>query len=286
MFTFKLQIALAALALVASTGCSSSLVPPDGTCVQDQTVSCSVSFSLDGGTQSVGLLGYSCTGTRRPDQDAKYVDEVPQGTVCASRGPNATGQQTYCCSPPDTSCAYNPAATDCDATTDGYQCRGSSRPEALNPAILCGNGVQEGDYVNYCCSGQKQPAECIQTNAVTCSERLTGFSCPAGALPKAEELGASESRADFYRPLCPIPTPAANVKYSNYCCFTPSLVPEGGSCVQDTLVAGCAAGRFGFACYGPDTPNQDYPPMHCPDKGVAGKSADGYPATLYCCDFQ
>ena len=47
-----------------------------------------------------------------------------------------------------------------------------------------------------------------------------------------------------------------------------------------------APGRFGFACYGFDTPEQDYLPMHCPEPGFRGTSAEGYPATLYCCDFQ
>jgi len=66
----------------------------------------------------------------------------------------------------------------------------------------------------------------------------------------------------------------------------PALIPPGATCVQDTVVPGCAAGRFGFACYGPDTPDQDYAPMSCPDPGVAGNSAEGYAATLYCCDFR
>jgi hypothetical protein len=100
-----------------------------------------------------------------------------------------------------------------------------------------------------------------------------------------EQLGASESRADYYRPLCPMPTQAANITRSNYCCFMPALPPPGASCIQNTRVPGCAAGRFGFACYGPDTPEEDYPPMRCPEAGFSGTSAEGYPATLYCCDF-
>ena len=282
--TLSWLLAFAAGPLLGA-GCSSTPIAPDGACSVDAAVNCDVSFSLTGSAPvSVGLRGYSCTGTTRPDQDARYVEGVPRGTVCASKGPTADGKQGYCCSPDVTPCALNPVVS-CDSG-DGYQCRGSSRPEALNPAIKCGNGVEQDEYINYCCSGQKQPAECIQVNTIGCSERLTGFNCPGTALPKGEQLGASESRADYYRPLCPTPTPSNNVTRSNYCCYMPALPPPGASCVQDTVVPGCAAGRFGFACYGPDTPEQDYAPMHCPEQGFAGKSAEGYPATLYCCDFQ
>jgi hypothetical protein len=113
-----------------------------------------------------------------------------------------------------------------------------------------------------------------------------GWLCPAGNVPTAQDLGANKSRADLYYQLCPIPTPASNPNYDTFCCYTPGLVPIGGTCLQDMAVPDCQPGRFGFACYGPDTPEQNYPPMHCPDPGSSGVSAEGYPATLYCCDFQ
>ncbi len=265
------------------SACSSSPLPANGLCAVDPAVNCDVSFTRGVAPQSVGLQGMSCTGAARPDDDARYVDSVPQGKVCASKGATADGKQAYCCSPDITPCAYSPTVS-CD-TGDGFQCRGASRPEALNPAIKCGNGVEQDEYINYCCSGQKGPAECVQVNTVGCSEKLTGFNCPGAALPKGEQLGQSESRADYYRPLCPMPTPTNNTDRVNYCCYMPALPPPGASCVQDTQVPGCAAGRFGFACYGFDTPEQDFLPMTCPEKGFAGKSAEGYAATLYCCDF-
>ena len=270
---------------LALASCSSSIQAPDGVCITDAAVDCNVSFAQVGAApQSVGLVGYSCTGSTRPDGDPRYQEGVPVGKVCAARGPTADGKQKYCCSPQATSCAFDPVSN-CKSG-DGFQCRGASRPEALNPALKCGNGVYQDQYINYCCSGQAPPPECIQVNTIGCSERLTGWSCPGTDLPKGEQLGASESRADFYQPLCPTPTPSANVTRFNYCCYMPALLPPGGSCVQHTTVPGCAAGRFGFACYGPETPDQDYEPMSCPDKGVRGLSAEGYPATLYCCDFK
>ncbi len=270
------------LATLSGGGCSSAREQPSGVCERDAAVECNVSFD---GTEPVpvGLLGYACSGDSRPDDDASYDEHVPSGVVCASRGANDAGQQTYCCTPYETSCAYNPVA-ECDFG-DGFQCRGSNRPEALNPAIKCGNGVVQEPYINYCCSGQEPVEECLQVNTLGCSDRLLGFSCPGELLPKGEQLGANKSRADYYRPLCPTPTQGANLSRKNYCCFMPALVPPGASCVQDTVVPGCAPGSFGFACYGPDTPDEDYPPMSCPEPGVAGTSAEGYPATLYCCDF-
>ena len=114
---------------------------------------------------------------------------------------------------------------------------------------------------------------------------LQGFNCPAGILPKNEDLGANESRADYFRFLCPTALPTPSGKVFQYCCYMPAPPMDGSSCVQDTTVPGCAGGRFGFACYGFDTPHDDYPPMKCADKGSPGKSAEGYPATLFCCDF-
>ena len=82
------------------------------------------------------------------------------------------------------------------------------------------------------------------------------------------------------------PEPAPNPEYKNYCCYPPAPLPERGSCVSHTEVPDCKSGRFGFACYGPDRPEDSYLPMRCPESGSAGLSAEGYPATLYCCDFQ
>jgi len=265
------------------TACSSDIVPISGECHVDAALTCGV--SLDGSTPTdAGLVGYSCVGGARPDLDARYEDGVPEGLVCAAV-PGTGDSHGYCCSPNKTPCAYNPVAA-CDSGTYGYQCRGSSRPEALNPAISCGNGVEQGDYINYCCSGESQPSGCTQKDTVGCSPRLTGFECTGSNLPKGEQLGQSESRADYYRPLCRMPALSPSGKVNTYCCYMPALVPVGGSCVQDVHVPGCAAGRFGFACYGPDSPDQDYAPMHCPAPGFGGTSDEDYPATLYCCDFE
>lgn len=273
--------------LVGAPACTSSLPARDGHCDADtdRALHCG-EISEQAANATDDFASYSCTGNARPDDDPRYVEGVPQGIVCADDGArDDAGVQGYCCTTRATSCAYNPVA-DCDEPTYGYQCRGANRPESLNPALSCGNGVRQDDLINYCCSGTPQMPGCLQSDSVQCSSRLMGWTCLGDNLPRGEQLGANKSRSDFYHLLCPVPTPAANPAYNNYCCYAPAPVPAGGSCVQNNSVPGCQAGRFGFACYGPETPQDDYLPMHCDEPGFAGRSAEGYPATLYCCDFQ
>jgi hypothetical protein len=263
---------------LGTSACTSNDTVTNGTCVVPDAGNCALG---DASAESLGLVAYACTGAARPDENPTYIDGVPQGLVCANQGP-----QGYCCSARVTSCAYDPVAI-CDPNTYGYSCRGADRPEALNAAVYCNQGVREGDLIKYCCSGTTPTADCIQSDSVKCSARLTGWTCPVGNIPTSQDLGANQSRADLYYQLCPVPTPADNPKYDNFCCYTPGLAPVGSSCVQDIGVPDCQPGRFGFACYGPDTPEEDYKPrMHCPDPGFPGLSAERYPATLYCCDFQ
>ena len=281
-----LKAVIVTLLVVVGGACSSRRADDAGACVVEPNPELPCTATFDGGASDLGLRAYACNGSARPDERARYVEGIPRGMVCADRGPRADGEkQGYCCTDETTSCAYDPVA-DCEAPSYGYQCRGANRPESFNSALFCGQGVREGDLINYCCSGTLQPDGCLQSDSVPCSSRMLGFSCLGGQLPKAEQLGANKSRADYYYLLCSTPTPAANVAYNNYCCYTPALVPIGGSCVQHTSVPGCEPGRFGFACYGPETPEEDFPPMRCPAPGISGRSVQGYPAKLYCCDFK
>jgi hypothetical protein len=152
-----------------------------------------------------------------------------------------------------------------------------------NAAIYCDQAVRADDLVHYCCAATRLPGSCLASAG--CPSYLTAWNCRNEEdLPRAQELLASKSRADTYFMTCSIPTvnPDGTKKY---CCYVASLIPEGGTCTQHVRLAGCAPGRFGFACYGPDTPMDDYPVMNCPEPGFAGLSMEGFPATLYCCDF-
>lgn len=267
--------------LGASSCFSRSTPTVNGTCQVDPAVSCAVG---DASAETVNLTGYSCSGTARPDDNSVYVDGIPQGPVCSDRGTTSDGKNAYCCTNFTTQCSLDPTIT-CPTGTYGYQCYGQDRPEAVNPAISCHQGVREDNWINYCCAGTKTSGSCTNSNAVGCKAGLTGWACPVGTQPTAEDLGASSSRADLFYLLCPVPTPAANPKYETYCCYTAPLVPAGGTCLQDRNVPNCAAGRFGIACYGTDTPEQDFARLSCPDPGVPGLSEQGYAATVYCCDF-
>ena len=274
---------LVPLVLAAGTlACITSAAAPNGTCLPDPAVSCNVNgFSAD----AIDLGGYTCTGTARPDDQATYVDGVPQGIVCADHPVNTDGSRSYCCNTFTAQCAYNPVAFCPQAGTYGYQCLGADRPEAVNPAIGCDQGVRQDNLINYCCSGAGIKTNCTQSDSVGCVAGMTGWTCPVGTQPTAEDLGANKSRADLYYLLCPVPTPAPNPKYETLCCYVPTLNPVGGTCLQDMSVPDCAPGRFGIACYGTDRPEDNFPRLTCPDPGVPGTSEQGYAATVYCCDF-
>ncbi len=282
---------LASLLLLGlPSACTTTPLAPSGACARDLAVEATCGSAIDGGTPAaLGLAGYSCTGSARPDDSPAYVQGVPQGMVCANQpapdgGASAGGNAAYCCTTASTPCAYNPVAI-CNAGTFGYQCRGSTRPESFNVELTCEQGVFEGDLIDYCCSGTGLSSGCQEKDTLNCAAGLTGWLCPSNVLPRGEDLGANKSRADNYYLLCPVPTASLQAGYDTFCCYPPAVTPPGSSCVQDTTVPGCAPGRFGFACYGPDKPEQSYLPMNCPDPGVPGTSYQGYPATLYCCDF-
>ena len=270
--------------LLAGTAvaCTTAPMESDGACQLDPALSCSVDgFSAD----SLHLQGYACTGTARPDDDSTFIDGVPQGIVCADQPAGADGTRNYCCTNFTTECSYDPTAICDQEDVYGYLCHGPDRPEAVNPAISCNQGVRRDTLVTYCCSGTERAANCTASDAIGCESGMSGWICPKGTQPTAQDLGANKSRADLYYLLCPVPTPAPNKEYDTLCCYVPALVPAGGSCVQSTNVPDCAPGRFGMACYGTDKPDDDFPRLHCPDPGLPGVSTSGYPATLYCCDF-
>jgi hypothetical protein len=236
--------------------------------------------------KDAGLVGYACSGQARPDLDSTVSEGVPSGRMCADKGPlSGSDEETYCCTEEDVPCVYNPTE-ECDPGSDGYACFGNNRPESLNPALLCSNGTSERGLYHYCCTGQPEPSPCKESTAVGCGDRLLGFLCEGERLPRGEDYGPNRSRADAFYPVCSTQKTAPNPAFHSYCCYMALTPPVGGSCVSHGAVPGCAAGRFGFACYGPDTPEDDFPPMVCPEPGFSGRSAEGYDATLYCCDFE
>jgi hypothetical protein len=284
------------VACLLLAACTTTTEKQDGICTADPTITTDCNGTADGGApQNLGLTGYSCTGTARPDQGAVYIEGVPQGIICANQIPPTDGgapasPQNYCCTNATTPCAYDPVAA-CDPGTYAYQCLDINRPESYNPTIRCGQGVRATNYVDYCCSGTGLPAGCGEQDGLAgCVPGLVGWQCPITGtqhtLPKGQDLMSNKSRADQYYLLCSIPQVAPSGKVDTFCCYPPASVPPGGSCLEDVYVSNCnPLTQFGFACTGPETPEADYPPIVCPNPGTRGTSMEGYPATLFCCNF-
>lgn len=268
-------------ALFGPIGCTGNASTPGGSCVvSSPTPQCA----------DAGLVDYTCNGTARPDEEqSKSIDNVPQGIICTDEGAlQNDGGEAFCCSGTTTSCAFDPVAG-CAAPTYGYQCLGGyDRPEAFDPNLFCGEGLAQGNFIVYCCGAQPLSHGCQQATSATCPRTLVPWTCTDQSLPSEAELGSNQSRADFNLLVCDVPTvvQGATVTTTNYCCFTPTSVPPGASCLFDIGVPGCAQGSFGFACTGPDTPAEDYPSITCADGGTPGVSAQGYAASLYCCQYE
>ena len=283
------MLSCAALGCLVPAGCYDEDLPDTGTCVVNALVNCGVALA-DGGTGAPAgdVTGYTCTGTKRPDDDPSYINSVPQGTICSDQG-SVDGEAAYCCSTEISTCAFNPSLP-CDDGTYGFSCQSSVRPDVLNTTIFCSQGNRSDHFhklglVDYCCSGTRRAQECTAKRGIPECGTLDGWVCSGAMHPKEEDLGSNESRADYIYSLCATPIASNEEGVNWWCCFTPGLIPIGASCYEHAHVPGCAPGRFGFSCYGPDTPDQVFPPITCPEPGFAGVSAEGYPATLYCCDF-
>jgi hypothetical protein len=289
-------------------GCINPVGIP-GQCEKNSALSCGASAVLAGDKdagvtdEELGLVGYSCSnGALRPDDNGKMIHGIPFGQICADMTPvppdgqPAPTTRDYCCTSESdlANCVYN-RNRDADCPEGyAYLCHGPNRPEVNNPAVTCGNGLREGDYIHYCCHHQPRPTGCTQAKgAISCKGGLIGWVCPKTMRPRGEDFGANESRADYYYFVCGVPTPAPNMRDDVYCCFSPSPVLPGGSCVYspgsaDKLLPSCepGSGRFAFACYGRDRPDQDYyPRIQCKEPPVSGKSDTGYDAQLYCCEY-
>jgi len=292
-FNSRLVVLLGLLGLGAGSvsGCVKDLAPRDGVCVvaTPEQVDCSVDVlgaTIQDRANVPPLKAYACSGTLRPDDSPTIQEGVPAGKVCTALGSVAgdASKVGYCCTDYDTTCAYNPVA-DCTSDKYGFQCRGSQRPETFNPTLFCDQATLDGDHLNYCCHNTTDMSGSCVATAGCNSLNLSAWTCKNPEdIPRSQELLASKSRADTFYMTCSMPSMNPNGSLF-YCCMTTGIIAEGGTCNPHYGVEGCASGRFGWSCLGPDTPADDYPVMHCPDPGVKGISMEGYDATLYCCDF-
>jgi hypothetical protein len=262
---------LALLSLLVIGGCTAEVTSSAGSCIADGDLVCNTGFN-----------GFVCTGTARPDQNADFSVGVIAGTICTDLGAvdTSTGLN-YCCTAQTTACGYDPGMGCPALTPSGYACTPPSRPENFDPDLSCGMGQQINGETVFCCGTATTPS-CSPDTAVVCDADLKALECSTAGVPNEGELGTDQSRSDATL-LCDVPAMMGD-SYG-YCCFTPTEPPVGATCLQDQAVPDCPSGSFGFACTGPDTPEQDYGRISCPKGSVRGTSAEGYPADLYCCTY-
>jgi hypothetical protein len=292
-------VSFAAWALAIVTGGCGGATAPTGGCSMDSAVVCPGNF-----------VGWSCSGSDRPDEVGN-ANKAVAGFLCASTGETlANGKAPYCCTSNITMCAVDPNAIcpsqcndptiPCVASLTGYSCMGTNRPDAYFQAdgglggvlaFNCQQGVKGYGLIQYCCGTAPIPS-CMRNTNVPCVKGTLGFSCASSSLPSETDLGMNQSRSEV--PLiCSLSAPSTTPGYvQDYCCYTPTAVPPGATCLQDQLqgqsgVPGCEAGiSFGYACTGKDdTPDQDYPRMACAHGSALGLNSLGVGSTLYCCDF-
>jgi len=263
-----------ALSLLVFGGCTAATTTSKGTgdCEIDNNLTCNTL-----------LGGYVCTGTARPDQNPAVSVGVIEGTVCTDLGAVDTANGlNYCCTVTPVACGYDPGLSCPLATPSGYACTPPSRPDNFDPDLPCGMGQPVNGETVFCCGPATTPNCSASGTAVTCPQNLKALECMTATIPNEGELGTDQSRSDATL-LCDVPIMVG--RSFGYCCFTPTQIAVGGTCLQDQDVPGCPGGSFGFACTGPDTPEQDYPRIACPSASIRGKSKEGYEANLYCCSY-
>jgi hypothetical protein len=128
--------------------CSQGVPGTSGTyyCCGGTAGSCAADGTVTGCTGAA--LGYSCTGSVRPDVDGS--------TQCSTGVPLSNGSTGYCCIPVTSSttstCSTDPSVTGCTGGSYGFSCTGTDRPSDTNTHLTCGDGAA-GNNGNtlYCC---------------------------------------------------------------------------------------------------------------------------------------
>ena len=184
-----------------------------------------------------------------------------------------------------------------------YQCYGPNRPEVNNPAVTCGNGLREGDALHYCCQHAPRPSRLRagqgRHDLHGGLDRL-GLPDDADRIPSARR-GLRRQREPRGLLLLRVRRADARTEPAGQRLLLLLAVARAArrllrlqsgsarlrrrSTNADNGIT-CAPGRFAFACYGRDRPDQDfYPRIKCTEPPVQGMSDTDYDATLYCCDY-
>ena len=147
------------------------------------------------------------------------------------------------------------------------------------------------EYVDYCCSGTGLPAGCGEHDGLAgCVPGLVGWQCPITGtqhtLPKGQDLMSNKSRADQYYLLCSIPQVAPSGKVDTFCCYPPAAGPPRRLVRRGRLRLQLQpAHPVRLRLHRPRHAGGRLPANRLSEPGHAGTSMEGYPATLYCCNF-
>ena len=227
----------------------------------------------------------------RPDDNGKVIQGIPYGQICADHGPVPPDGQ----GPPaaETTAARRRTTWRTASSTGNrpscpegyaYQCYGPNRPEVNNPGSDVRQRPPGGRPIHYCCHARSpaQPAACRPRAPPTCMGGLIGWVCPT--MPVDFVRGARTSAPTRAAPTtttsCAACRRPRRTRDNVYCCFSPSPVLPGGSCVYSpgsAKAVDCGAGRFAFACYGRDTPTGLLPAVSNATSPVQGQERHGYP---------
>jgi hypothetical protein len=207
-----------------------------------------------------GSVGYLCTGSDRPQQEADASLACQLATAVGGVGTG--GPTAYCCV--TSSCApltgldsgtYTGAS--CDDGWVPYGCSSTDTPQqgAVPLACVPASGGCFGS-TDYCCT----TPTCVAKSNLSCpAAGQKGYSCPGGDSPQNLD-----------------PTVQCNQvgTGNDYCCgpITCSMNPS--------LSSACAFNQTGYSCTGSDYPGNDFPSVSGCSGGSSG-SEDG--GSDYCC---
>ena len=189
----------AAILLVSTSGCTSSVNTNTTGCDVNTAVSC-----YTGGT------GYSCTGSSSPES---------AGHTCTT---NNAGD--WCCYV-NSNCSQDNSLS-CTAGSYGYSCTaGTPDPSAAYPSLICSVPTVAGGFDEYCCgyTTVASGSTCSQDPTVDgCVGDSYGFSCTGSDRPDTDYSGIT----------CSSGTPSGTDTL--YCCtYNDSTTTQTVTCNQN-----------------------------------------------------
>jgi hypothetical protein len=216
---------------------------------------CSIDSAVAGCTANAS--GYSCTGSRTPEQSNGALS-------CSTGTAGAAGATLYCCIDvvfTANNCGPDATVTGCVAPSIGFSCTSGNRPEQSDSSLRCSSSTRgSAGSKLYCCdTAGTEPAACARDANVACTAGATGYTCPSGApAPASLDCGAGVAESDGA---------------TGYCCTAGTT--GSSTCGPNSAIA-CVSGATGYSCTGTDAPWQASSSLVCEPAAATG-------ATGYCC---